>query len=202
MATARAIYSRNNQTQIYFDCSKESSKEKAQEAITIFLKNLDEGKINLSDFRNGSVLSIEEIALNFMLSDDKLYFLFPSVSPDNAINEMQKLYKIGQNLSRKSEDPKISKLRADIDKTNEVMQSSINKIIERGGKLSEVADKTEKWQTNWPSFNKKDKKTSSCLSCFLPAFSTKISSLFFAKKTSQASQELEEKQGLLSLNYE
>ena len=59
---------------------------------------------------------------------------------------------------------KLIKIRDELDKTKEVLQMSIDKVMERGGNINELIDKTDKLAVESDIFKIRAKKLNSCCS--------------------------------------
>ena len=81
------------------------------------------------------------------------------IKEDNIdLEKLAKYYNDVKNVD------KLIKIRDELDKTKEVLQMSIDKVMERGGNINELIDKTDKLAVESDIFKIRAKKLNSCCS--------------------------------------
>lgn len=60
--------------------------------------------------------------------------------------------------NKRSKDPKIAAIQAEVDATKKIMEGNIDKMLERGEKLQALVDKTEKLKNESQAFNQNAQK--------------------------------------------
>jgi len=64
----------------------------------------------------------------------------------------------GSGSGKKSKDPKIAAIQAEVEATKKIMENNIDKMLERGEKLQALVDKTEKLKNESQAFNQNAKQ--------------------------------------------